>query len=115
MGIFKDLEKQEWEKICSRCGMCCHEKTVSSGTAVYHVNSPCIMLDKKTNTCKVYDNRFTEIPRCQSVNLCKAMFASYLPPDCAYVKWAERHHIRFARKLDFVYIPSDLPDTQLDD
>ncbi len=101
--------------MCFRCGLCCHEKTVSSRTATYHVNSPCIMLDIHTKTCKVYSNRFKENTRCQSVNLFKAMFASYLPRDCAYVKWAEKHHIRFVRKLDFVYISSDLRETQLDD
>jgi len=115
MGFFKVLQNQEWENMCTRCGLCCHEKTVSSKTATYHLDSPCIMLDTKTNLCKVYSNRFIEHPRCKSVNLFKAMFASYLPPDCAYVQWAEKHYIRFVRKLEFFYISSALCDTQLDD
>jgi len=115
MGFFKDLKKQEWEKICSQCGLCCHEKTVSSKTATYHLGTPCIMLDTDTNLCKVYNNRYKEHPRCQSVNLFKAMFASYLPPSCTYVQWAEKHHIRFVRKLEFIYISSEDCESKLDD
>ncbi|MCK5156034.1 MAG: hypothetical protein KAQ69_06340 [Spirochaetales bacterium] len=115
MGFLKDLHSRNWEQVCTKCGLCCHEKTVSSRSVTYHLETPCVMLDPETNLCRVYDNRFREHPRCRSVNLFRAMFSTYLPQECAYVQWAKKHHMRFARDVEFFYIPSFRDDTLLDE
>lgn len=90
------MNKRKWEAICKRCGLCCHEKLLYDDKILYFVNCPCEYLDKKKRICSVYENRFKVCKECRKVNLFRAMFASYLPSCCAYVKWAKRYHIRFA-------------------
>lgn len=92
-----------WEDICTGCGLCCHQKT--------RIGRRCYLLDLDgrcghlgdDGRCLVYDKRFSVCPSCRKMTLPRAMFASWLPPSCAYVAWAKRHHIRFAPDCEWVF------------
>lgn len=101
------MAKQKWEDMCFRCGLCCHEKLIYDDEIVFDLSSACEYLDTETNLCKVYDNRFKICKRCNKVNLIRAMFASYLPSTCAYVRWAKEHHIRFVKEKPEVFVFDD--------
>lgn len=92
-----------WEDICRKCALCCHEKVVFPDSILIDLDSPCEHLDKETGLCSVYDRRQSACSRCMKVTPLRAMFASYLPPVCAYAEWAERHHIRFVRKREMIF------------
>ncbi len=92
----------KWEDICTRCGLCCHEKVVLPDCLLIDMDAACSFYDRETGLCTVYEDRFNACPRCLKVTPLRAMAADYLPPSCAYVRWAERHHLRFARKREMV-------------
>ncbi len=77
---------KDWDSLCNCCGKCCYVRTINEdGNLVIHYNKPCDYLDRKTNLCTVYDERFTKCENCGKVNLFRAMFSRYLPHDCPYV------------------------------
>lgn len=86
-----------WEEKCIRCGFCCHEKAVYGRNLVIDLDSWCEHFDPKTRQCTVYTERFIRNERCRKMTVWKAMFATYLPDNCAYVSWAKQNHLRFAR------------------
>jgi uncharacterized cysteine cluster protein YcgN (CxxCxxCC family) len=107
-----------WEKTCTKCGLCCHEKAVYGHILVIDLDSWCEFFDPKTKQCTVYAERFVKSTRCRKVNYLRAMFSSYLPESCAYVQWAAENHIRFSpnRMLRLIHsknCPPDDPDTEL--
>jgi uncharacterized protein len=93
-----------WEEKCNRCGLCCHEKTIIGNEVIFDMDSYCEFYDPKTHQCTIYLERLEKSNRCKRVTWSKAMFASYLPDECAYVQWARSHHLRFAirRRIRFV-------------
>ncbi len=92
----------KWEDICSRCGLCCHEKVIFPEALVIDLSAPCEFYDEKSHSCTVYEHRFESCSRCEKVTPFMAAFGSSLPESCAYVKWAAAHHIRFAKKRELV-------------
>jgi uncharacterized cysteine cluster protein YcgN (CxxCxxCC family) len=88
---------KSWEDKCHRCGLCCHEKVVYGNTLVIDLDSWCEFFDPATKQCKVYAERFVRSVRCKKMTRWRAMFASYLHDDCAYVQWARKRGIRFAK------------------
>ena len=95
-----------WEEICSRCGLCCHEKTIYPDYLEIDLSSPCEYYDSENHLCTVYSSRFQICSRCEKVTPLKAMLSSSLPSSCAYVAWAEHHHIRLIRKRETVLVES---------
>lgn len=91
-----------WESICTRCGLCCHSK-VKIGKRLWYLDlgSKCAFLSEDS-TCSVYPQRFRLCPECRKLTLLRALTAEWLPPQCAYVQWAKRHHIRFSRRCEWV-------------
>ncbi len=105
-----------WEDKCTKCGLCCHEKAIYGNHLAIDLDSWCEYFDPKTKQCTVYAERFSESTRCKKMTKARAMFASYLHENCAYVQWARRYHIRFARKRIFQFIHSKTcPDEDSDD
>ncbi len=94
---------EKWETICSRCGLCCHEKVVFPEVLILDPERACEFYDKSTHLCSIYDNRFKKCNRCEKVGIFKVMFSPALPPTCAYVKKFEKLHLRFAHKREFVF------------
>lgn len=99
-----------WEDICLKCGLCCHSKwKTGPRTYVLDLSQPCPHLEKPENTCGIYLARFKAKCGCRKMTLLRAMTAPWLPPSCAYVAWAKRHHIRLVRDREWVY--SDGPSS----
>ncbi|MFA6689151.1 MAG: hypothetical protein ACOX6K_06525 [Sphaerochaetaceae bacterium] len=94
-----------WEAKCRYCGLCCHEKALFGRQLVIDLDSWCEYFDPVTKSCRIYHERFAQSNRCRKVSVWKAMFASYLPPDCGYVQWARALHIRmaFPRRLRLIH------------
>jgi hypothetical protein len=78
--------RDRWESVCRMCGLCCYEKEWRGGTIVTNYRAPCRFLDEASRLCTVYDRRFRECPECRKMTIFHALFASYLPPECAYVQ-----------------------------
>ncbi|MCR5731626.1 MAG: hypothetical protein K6G51_01630 [Sphaerochaetaceae bacterium] len=96
------MKKEEWESLCSNCGLCCHEKVVSEDMLLIDLSNPCEFYDSENKCCSVYEERFKKCHRCKKVNLFRAMFASYLPSICGYVRWAKEHHVRLCKEKECV-------------
>lgn len=77
----------EWDSLCSLCGACCYEKEEREDGVVYiDFDRPCTYLDTYTNRCTVYEKRFKVCRECSRLGARHALFATWLPPDCGYVK-----------------------------
>ena len=88
-GFFSAYRKwrNNWDTLCKRCGKCCYIRTLSpKGEVEINDKAACKYLDAQTKLCRVFDQRFVKYNRCGKVNLFRAMFNRYLPPDCAYVQ-----------------------------
>lgn len=92
----------KWEDICSRCGLCCHEKTIYPDALEIALDAPCEFYDEETHSCRVYKSRFSRCSRCEKVTPFKAAFSRSLPDTCAYAEWARRHHIRFRKRQELI-------------
>ncbi|MDC7225282.1 MAG: YkgJ family cysteine cluster protein [Spirochaetales bacterium] len=106
--FFRKL-REEWDAICLGCGKCCCEKIpfkyienrprrvpgVKAVNKRYFIDysSPCSYLDIETGNCLVYEKRFRVCRSCLPMTIFHALFADYLPEDCAYVQ-----KFRFWRK-----------------
>ena len=69
--------------------------------AAHELDSPCAFLDDD-GRCSVYEERFARCPSCRKMTLFRAVFATWLPPQCAYVQWARRHHIRLSPRHEWI-------------
>jgi|WetSurMetagenome_2_1015567.scaffolds.fasta_scaffold860933_1 uncharacterized protein len=78
--------RARWDSICTRCGRCCYQKEWHGRKIVTDWSSPCRHLDESSRLCTVYTRRFRECGECRSMTIFHALFASYLPPECGYVK-----------------------------
>lgn len=87
-----------WEGKCTHCGLCCHEKVVIGDELLFDLESRCEHYDAETHQCRIYNERLSLNGRCRRVTPFRAMFARYLPDECAYVQWARTHRLRFALK-----------------
>ncbi len=92
----------KWEDICTRCGLCCHEKVIHPDALVIDTSQPCAFYDEETHSCTVYSERFAKCPRCEKVTPLMAAFGRSLPESCGYIVWAKRHHIRFRKAVENV-------------
>jgi uncharacterized cysteine cluster protein YcgN (CxxCxxCC family) len=75
---------QDWEHICTRCGLCCFEKLEDDNGTIFFTQTPCRYLDVVTRECRIYERRFAINPEC--VQLTPELVASlnWLHDDCAY-------------------------------
>ena len=85
----KNLNHDEWEAICRRCGRCCYEKLDDRGKIIYTC-TPCDRFDTETRLCTVYDDRHTKRPDCMPLSP-EIVAAGFLPADCPYVAGIENY------------------------
>jgi|LSQX01.3.fsa_nt_gb hypothetical protein len=109
------LNSSKWEKKCTHCGICCHEKVILGDEVLVDCQTPCEFYDQKKHRCNIYVQRLEINPRCLKVTVLRAMFARYLPDECAYVQWARQHHLRFALKRKFRFITGVRGNTDSED
>lgn len=80
--------RKEWEDLCNRCGRCCYTKEVQpDGTVFIDYSSPCRYLNSETHLCTVYERRFKVCRECRKVTIFHALWARYMPRECAYVQF----------------------------
>jgi len=77
---------ERWERHCSRCGLCCYERTRTAGGLRIDLSRPCPYLDTSSGRCKVYHRRFAAESYCRKVNLLHALFGRRMPLTCGYVR-----------------------------
>jgi hypothetical protein len=82
-----------WERLCTRCGLCCYERSGVAGGVRIDLTRPCPYLDTRTKRCRVYHRRFAVGAHCSKVNLLHALFGRRMPLRCGYV----RHYRRWMR------------------
>jgi uncharacterized cysteine cluster protein YcgN (CxxCxxCC family) len=78
--------RARWESHCRRCGLCCYEKERRGSTVVTDYRHPCVYLDVATRLCTVYEKRFAVCAQCRPMTLFHALFVTWLPPTCGYVR-----------------------------
>ena len=96
------MRHEDWKDICSRCGLCCHEKVVLDDMVIIDLDKACEFYNEDEKSCKVYEDRFSYCDRCRKINARMAMFSPMLPPTCSYVKWAKDRGLRFAKRRELV-------------
>lgn len=83
----EDLNQNEWEAVCDRCGRCCYEKYEYRGR-IFYSKVPCRYLDLENKSCKVYAQRSKHQPECAQLTP-ELVRAGILPDDCPYAVRAE--------------------------
>jgi uncharacterized cysteine cluster protein YcgN (CxxCxxCC family) len=78
--------KRRWESLCKKCGICCYGKDSRLLRTTIYLSKPCEHFDKRTNLCRVYENRFKVCRYCAKVRLYHALFSRCLPDTCGYVE-----------------------------
>jgi uncharacterized cysteine cluster protein YcgN (CxxCxxCC family) len=77
---------------------------------VVDFSRPCPQLDTRTNTCTVYERRFSVQPNCAKVRWIHAVADPYMPPDCGYVQRYRPPLARALHRLTFGLWPLGLAD-----
>ena len=80
------LGRTTWESVCTQCGLCCYQKEWRRGKIVTNFQAPCRFLEESSRMCTVYDLRFRRCSECRKMTIFHALFASYLPEKCGYVR-----------------------------
>ena len=75
----------DWDSICKKCGICCHDRDKKKGRLIVNYDMPCEYIDVESNTCIIYKNRFKICRECKKVTIIHALFSRYLPKTCGYV------------------------------
>jgi uncharacterized cysteine cluster protein YcgN (CxxCxxCC family) len=78
--------RQRWESLCRQCGACCYRKEWRGAALVVNWNAPCRFLDAASRRCTVYERRFQACPDCRQMTLGHALFTTWLPDGCGYVR-----------------------------
>jgi len=79
-----EMSSEEWNSLCSRCGVCCLCKIIDTDGKIQWTNIACYYLDFETRTCQIYDNRKNIYPRCIKLTPDNVKDFEYLPETCVY-------------------------------
>ena len=85
-----DLDADQWEQLCDRCGRCCLLKLedADSGEVVY-TGVSCKLLDIERVRCTDYARRRQRVADCVALDAGLAGTTAWLPATCAYRLRAE--------------------------
>jgi uncharacterized protein len=86
----RDERRARWEGLCTHCGACCYEKDLRGRRVYTDFRRPCIHLNTVTHECTVYERRFDVCPLCKRMTIFHALFVSWLPESCGYVRHFRR-------------------------
>ena len=80
-----DMNKNEWESLCDKCGKCCVIKLEDFDTQeVHYTNVSCKLLCEKTASCRDYENRKSIVPDCIILSPDNLKNLKWMPETCAY-------------------------------
>ena len=80
-----DLNDEEWEALCDRCGKCCVIKLIDEDTdKLYYTNISCHLFDIKKCKCKNYNDRKKIVKDCIKLNPKNLDALKWLPNSCSY-------------------------------
>jgi uncharacterized cysteine cluster protein YcgN (CxxCxxCC family) len=80
-----DMNKNEWESLCDKCGKCCVIKLEDFDTQeVHYTNVSCKLLCEKSASCKDYENRKSIVPDCIILSPDNLKDLKWMPETCAY-------------------------------
>lgn len=79
------MTQTEWESLCDGCGQCCLNKIEDEDTGdIFLTRLACRLLDIRACRCKDYENRFSRMSDCLSIDLKAVRKLKWLPESCAY-------------------------------
>ncbi len=88
-----EINPEEWEKICQRCGRCCLLKLQDDDTdEIYYTNVICRYYDIENNFCTVYDKRCELVPECLKLTPQNVDKIAWMPKACAYRKLFDKNY-----------------------
>ncbi|MFN5746485.1 MAG: YcgN family cysteine cluster protein [Methylococcaceae bacterium] len=79
-----EMDEQEWDSLCDRCGRCCLSKLEDEDTGeILYTQVACRLLDIEHCRCTHYQQRQELVPECMNL---RHDFRHYhwLPTTCAY-------------------------------
>lgn len=84
------LNREEWEALCDRCGKCCLHRLEDEDTRDIHfTNVVCSLFDEQTCNCTDYNNRSVRVPNCVTMTIDDLIEPYWLPSTCTYRLLAE--------------------------
>lgn len=96
----QDMTKEEWESLCSRCGMCCFQRMYNRKTGIpQYTKIRCNHLNAATLQCDVYENRFDVDYSCEKVTPENIRELGWLPETCGYRTIAEGRDLEWWHPL----------------
>jgi len=85
-----ELNREEWEALCDRCGRCCLLKIEDEDSKnLFYTNVVCEFHDSARCRCTAYRHRSLLVPDCIKVTPGVARDEKWLPDTCAYRLLAE--------------------------
>ena len=79
-----ELNRQQWEQLCDRCGRCCLVKLEDEESGeLYYSRLSCELFDYATCRCRDYPNRSARVSGCIELTAAAATL-DWLPSSCAY-------------------------------
>ena len=80
-----DMNENEWESLCDKCGKCCVIKLEDFDTQeVHYTNVSCKLLCEKSASCKDYKNRQSIVSDCIILSPDNLKDLKWMPETCAY-------------------------------
>lgn len=81
-----EFSQNEWEMICSGCGLCCLEKLMDTDTnEIVLTRVACRYLNLCNLKCMIYEKRFIEKTDCMKIDLSFLKeYKDLLPEICSY-------------------------------
>ena len=80
-----DMNENEWESLCDKCGKCCVIKLEDFDTQeIHYTNVSCKLLCEKSASCKDYENRKSIVPDCIILSPDNLKDLKWMPKTCAY-------------------------------
>jgi uncharacterized cysteine cluster protein YcgN (CxxCxxCC family) len=80
-----DMNENEWESLCDKCGKCCVIKLEDFDTQeVHYTNVSCKLLCEKSASCMDYENRKSIVPDCIILSPDNLKDLKWMPETCAY-------------------------------
>ena len=81
----EQLNADQWEALCDRCGRCCVHKLIDDETEeLFFTRVACKLFNAETCSCQDYQLRLEKVPSCLQVSLSQPEVFGWLPSTCSY-------------------------------